>query len=137
MGAARRGWDMRLTWSGYLRLMGVTLGFWAWSAMTFLFYARAFPADDRFGTIVVAGAFLLTWGLSFLAPFAPQGIGVFEVSLALVLGVEGVAGMAVVWGGYRIIIGARDIMAAGLAEWITARRGTRAARVSLKQGGEQ
>lgn len=138
--AARRGWDMRLTWPGYLRLMGVTLGFWAWSAMTFLFYARAFPADDRFGTIVVAGAFLLTWGLSFLAPFAPQGIGVFEVLLALMLGVGGVeevAGMAVVWGGYRIIIGTRDVLAAGLAEWISARRGVRTARVALKQGGEQ
>ena len=133
--AAKRGWEMRLTWSGYLRLMGITLGFWTWSAMTFLFYARAFPADDRCGNIAVAGAFLLTWGLSFLAPFAPQGIGVFEVSLALVLGGEGVAGMAVVWGGYRIIIGTRDILAAGLAEWITARREMRTARTGSEQGG--
>lgn len=134
--AARRGWELRLTWSGYWRLMGITLLFWAWSAMTFLFYMRAFPADDRFGTILAAGAFLLTWGLSFLAPFAPQGIGVFEVLLALMLGVEEVAGMAVVWGGYRIIIGTRDILAAALAELLASRRGARAGREE-EEGGEE
>ena len=138
--ADRRGWDLRLTWAGYWRLMGITLLFWAWSAMTFLFYVRAFPADDRFGTIMMAGAFLLTWGLSFLAPFAPQGIGVFEVLLALMLGVEGtagLAGMAVVWGGYRIIIGTRDILAAALAELLTTRREAREGRAEEKPVGDE
>ena len=123
--AARRGVEFSLTWRGYLKLLGVNLFFWGWSAVTFLLYLRAFPATDSYRTILVVGGFLLTWGIGFLAPFAPQGIGVFEVSMATVLQAEGVVGTAVVLGGYRLVLLARDLVATSIAELIATRRALR------------
>ena len=123
--AARRGVEFSLTWRGYLKLLGVNLLFWGWSAVTFLLYLRAFPAADSYRTSLVVGGFLLTWGIGFLAPFAPQGIGVFEVTMATVLQAEGVVGMAVVLGGYRLVLLARDLIATSTAELIATRRALR------------
>ena len=74
------------------------------------------------------GGFLLTWGAGFLAPFAPQGIGVFEVSMAAVLSAESAAGTAVVLGGYRLVLLARDLIAAPAAELVDVRRSLRRPR---------
>ena len=123
--AARRGVEFSLDWRGYLKLLGVNLFFWGWSAVTFLLYLRAFPATDSYRTVLVIGGFLLTWGIGFLAPFAPQGIGVFEVAMATVLQAEGVAGTAVVLGGYRLVLLARDLIATSTAEVIATRRALR------------
>ena len=123
--AARRGVEFSLTWRGYLKLLGVNLCFWGWSALTFLLYFRAFPATDSYRTVLVIGGFLLTWGIGFLAPFAPQGIGVFEVTMATVLQADGVAGTAVVLGGYRLVLLARDLIATSIAELIATRRALR------------
>ncbi len=120
--AARRGMDFSLGWRGYLQLMGINGVFWAWSALTFLLYLRAFPATDTYRTILVVGGFLLTWGIGFLAPFAPQGIGVFEMSMTTVLAADEVAGTAVVLGGYRLVLLARDLIATAIAESIATRR---------------
>lgn len=123
--AARRGVEFSLTWRGYLKLLGVNLFFWGWSAVTFLLYLRAFPAADSYRTVLVVGGFLLTWGIGFLAPFAPQGIGVFEVTMATVLQAEGMVGMAVVLGGYRLVLLTRDLIATSAAELIATRRALR------------
>ena len=123
--AARRGIEFSLTWRGYLQLLGVNVVFWGWSAVTFLLYLRAFPATDTYRTVLVVGGFLLTWGIGFLAPFAPQGFGVFEVAMATVLQAEGVGSTAVVLGGYRLVLIARDLIATSAAEFMATRRGLR------------
>ncbi len=123
--AARRGVEFSLTWRGYMQLIAVNVVFWGWSALTFLLYLRAFPSADPYRTALVTGGFLLTWGAGFLAPFAPQGIGVFEVSMTAVLSAEAVAGTAVVLGGYRLVLLARDLIAAPAAELVAARRARR------------
>jgi len=123
--AARRGYTFSLDWRGYLRLVLINLVFWGWSALTFLLYLRAFPSADPFRTLLVVGGFLLTWGIGFLAPFAPQGIGVFEISMATVLQAEGLAGTAVVLGGYRLVLLARDIFVTPVAEFIATRSALR------------
>ena len=120
--AARRGIEFALDWRGYLRLIGINVVFWGWSAVTFLLYLRAFPAADEFRTLLVVGGFLLTWGIGFLAPFAPQGIGMFELTMATVLQAEGVARTVVVLGGYRLVLLARDFMATSTAELIATRQ---------------
>ena len=133
--AARRGVEFSLSWRGYLKLLGVNLFFWGWSAVTFLLYLRAFPAADSYRTVLVIGGFLLTWGIGFLAPFAPQGIGVFEVTMATVLQAEEVAGMAVVLGGYRLVLLTRDLIATSTAELIATRRALRGSgRKVTRQG---
>lgn len=123
--AARRGIEFALDWRGYLRLIGINVVFWGWSAVTFLLYLRAFPAADEFRTLLVVGGFLLTWGIGFLAPFAPQGIGVFELTMATVLQAEGIARTVVVLGGYRLVLLARDFVATSTAEFIATRQALR------------
>ena len=123
--AARRGIEFALDWRGYLRLIGINVVFWGWSAVTFLLYLRAFPAADEFRTLLVVGGFLLTWGIGFLAPFAPQGIGVFELTMATVLQAEGIAPTVVVLGGYRLVLVARDFIATSAAELIATRQALR------------
>lgn len=123
--AARRGVVFSLTWRGYLKLVGINLVFWGWSALTFVLYLRSFPVADPYRTVLVVGGFLLTWGIGFLAPFAPQGIGVFEVGMATVLRAEEVVGMAVVLGGYRLVLLARDVIATSVAELIATRTALR------------
>ncbi len=123
--AARRGIEFSLDWQGYLRLIGINVVFWGWSAVTFLLYLRAFPAADEFRTLLVVGGFLLTWGIGFLAPFAPQGIGVFELTMATVLQADGIARTVVVLGGYRLVLLARDFVATSTAEFIATRQALR------------
>ena len=123
--ASRRGIELALDWRGYLRLVGINVAFWGWSAVTFLLYLRAFPAADEFRTLLVVGGFLLTWGIGFLAPFAPQGIGVFELTMATVLQAEGMTRTVVVLGGYRLVLLARDLIATSTAEFIATRQALR------------
>ena len=128
--AARRGVCLSMAWGGYLRLIGVSVCFWGWSAVVFLLYLRAFPAADGFGTVRSAGSFMLSWAAGFLSVVAPQGIGVTEVSLAALLragadGVQSLADLAVILGGYRVVLAGRDLLAAATGELIATRRARR------------
>lgn len=103
-----------LTWSRLARLIGAIGLFWVWSGGVFAFYTSAFPDLTDRSLPVVAAAYMVAWGVGWLAPFAPQGLGVFEVALLALLGGGG-AGLAVVLGGYRALIAVRDGIAAGVA----------------------
>lgn len=106
----------RISWSDYLGVVVTTLVFWLWSALTFVAYLRAFPISDGLGVPLVVGGFLFAWGVGFLAFVAPQGLGVFELTLASLLVNQGVAETVVLIGGYRVVILVRDAIAAALAE---------------------
>ena len=142
--AARRGVRLTMTWGGYLRLIGVSVCFWGWSAATFLLYLRAFPAADGFGAVRSAGSFMLSWAAGFLSVVAPQGIGVTEVSLAGLLqankeGAQSLAELAVILGGYRLVLAVRDLTAAAAGEVTArarARRGSREARAEATKGDD-
>ena len=126
--AARRGVSLKITWSGYARLAMTECAYWAWAAATFVLYLRAFPAADGFGALHLAGAFMVAWALGFLAVFAPQGLGVAEISLVglLAAGDDGTGiVLAVLFGGYRLLLAARDVLAASAAEIISRRRAQR------------
>lgn len=125
--AARRNAQMdRLSWRSYLNVLGAVALFWAWSAATFSLYVRAFPAADGFDLPSIVGGFLFSWGVGFLAFVAPQGIGVFEVTLASVLADDAIATTALLIGGYRVVILIRDAVATAAAEVIASRRAGRA-----------
>ena len=103
----------QLGWAAYGRLLGWMAAFWALSAVAFTVYLGAFPDITVPQPVTVAGAFLVAWGVGTLAVFAPQGLGVFEVTLAaLLVGRPGV-GMAVVVGGFRALVVVRDVIAFG------------------------
>ncbi len=128
--ANRRGVDITMTWGGHLRLVGVSVGFWTWSAAAFMLYLRAFPVTDELETVRSAGAFMLSWGVGFLSVIAPQGIGVAEGSLAALLDTHrlgnqeagNLTDLVVILGGYRLVLLVRDLIAAAGAEIIATAR---------------
>ncbi|MBW3573441.1 MAG: flippase-like domain-containing protein [Actinobacteria bacterium] len=120
------GGGPRLGWAAFAGLVGWLALFWISSAAMFVAYVRAFPAVTAVlpGVLGVAGAFLVTRVLGMLAVFAPQGLGVFEVALAALLGAgaatqevgAGVAELVVVVAGFRLLILVRDGLAVAVAE---------------------
>jgi len=120
---ARRGARFAVDWGDYLRVLGVSIGYWIWAGLTFVLYLRAFPEADLLPAVEIAGAFMVSWALGFLTLIAPQGFGVAELSLAAILAVEGHSGVALaaIFAGYRVVLIARDIVAAGTAEIISTR----------------
>jgi len=100
-----------LSWRRHLRLLAWMAVFWSYSAMTFSVYLAAFPGVAVGSPLEVAGSFMLAWGVGFLAPFAPQGAGVFEVTVAALLTRDAVAGVAVIVAGYRALMAVRDALA--------------------------
>lgn len=101
---------------------------WLGAAAAFAVYLLAFPALDLPSLPVVAGSFLLAWSVGFLAIVAPQGAGVFEVTVvALLGGSDAAATLAVVVGGYRGLTLVRDLLATALAS-VRQVRGGRSAQ---------
>ena len=116
-----RGTEYReLTWSLHLRLIGWTALMWVWLAFNFVLYLVAFPAIHVGGPVEVAGAYMIAWGVGWLAIFAPQGVGVFEATLSSILTGHAAAGLALVIGGYRAVIAVRDGL--GFAAVLITRR---------------
>ena len=113
--AHRRGTDLpspvgRPTLIG---LAGVNAGYWLVIGTVFWLYASAFGLEVAL--LPTQGAFMVAWGVGFLSPFAPQGIGVFELVLAALL--EGTfADLIAVVAGFRALLLVRDAAVWGVAE---------------------
>lgn len=110
---------VRLRWATYAELCAHMVAFWAASAVAFVAYLHAFPALDLPALVQVAGQFLLAWAAGFVAVFAPQGAGVFEVSMAALLAAGApTAALGLVIAGYRGLVAVRDVLALlFLATW--------------------
>ncbi|WP_296671308.1 hypothetical protein [Sulfuricaulis sp.] len=92
--------------------------FWAFAVAAFLLYLHAFPGWAlSVSWLQIGGAYLLAWGLGFLAVFAPQGVGVFEAVLAnLISDSLPLATTAVLISGFRLIM-----LCADTAVWFASR----------------
>lgn len=111
----------------YLAALATMLAFWMLTATAFVIYWSAFPDLELHGHLLdLYGAFLLAWAVGFVAVFAPQGIGVFEMVAAVLLrGELPLAGMAVLVAGFRAATLAGDALAFMLGRlvcWTTASR---------------
>lgn len=116
--AKRRGRDdpPRLDGQAYLRLLSWTIAYWIWTSANFVIYLWVFPDLTSGPAWVLAGAFMVAWGVGFLTPIAPQGIGVFEVTLAALLVTGGITEVAVILGGFRAVMLVRDALATAAGE---------------------
>lgn len=85
--------------------------FWMLASAAFVSYLHAFPGwAQSVSWLRISGAYLLAWGLGFLAVFAPQGVGVFETVLASLISNSLTVGTIVVLvGGFRIIMFSADV----------------------------
>lgn len=101
----------RISLLAYLKCVLLVLVFWGGAAASFLFYLSAFPASTgNYGAIEMAGIYLFSWGVGFLAIFAPQGIGVFEfVASELMVTPIGFMGLAALIAGFRVIVLVADL----------------------------
>lgn len=97
----------------YGRSAAVVAASWLIACLSFWFFLRSFPELRADAVLVdVAGAYLLSWSAGFIAFFAPQGVGVFEVTVATLLpSGQSVAHSAVLFAGFRLVILAADCVA--------------------------
>ena len=105
------GGESRLAIAAYLQSIVLVLVFWVGAATAFLLYLNAFPASTGpYSSIEIAGIYLFSWGVGFLAIFAPQGIGVFElVASELMASPIGFMGLAALIAGFRVVVLIADI----------------------------
>ncbi len=105
------GGENRLAVAAYLRSIALVLVFWVGAAAAFLLYLNAFPdSTGPYSSIEMAGIYLFSWGVGFLAIFAPQGIGVFElVASELMASPIGFMGLAALIAGFRVVVLIADI----------------------------
>jgi hypothetical protein len=110
-----------LSGASYVRFALWMVGYWIWAAATFSFYLEAFPDIGDWPILEVSGSFMIAWGTGFLAPIAPQGLGVFEGALTALLGVG--TDVFIVVAGYRALLVIRDVVANAVAELSSRRSG--------------
>jgi len=102
----------RLSVVAYSKSTATVALFWAGATIAFLLYLSAFPATTlEYSHLEMAGVYLFSWGVGFLAIFAPQGIGVFElVASELMDGPIGFMGLAALIAGFRVVVLVADIL---------------------------
>jgi glycosyltransferase 2 family protein len=97
---------------GYLLGGAVGVAFWIGASWSFLCFIQSMPESSVSAeSFEVMGVYLLSWGIGFIALFAPQGIGVSEYVSSLLLphGVE--AGvMVALLAGFRVVVLAADLL---------------------------
>ncbi|MDZ7751190.1 MAG: hypothetical protein U5S82_05920 [Gammaproteobacteria bacterium] len=101
----------------YLKVVATVVLFWLVATMAFLLYMSGFPSLSMETSVAdLGGSYLFSWGVGYLAFFAPQGVGVFEASLAGMLDNEtSFQGLLVVVAGFRLVA-----LVADIAAWLTA-----------------
>jgi hypothetical protein len=91
---------------------------WCAAAAAFVLFVSSFRALAlETPYLETAAAYLFSWGVGFVAVFAPQGVGVFEVMAGeLLRGSLALGGVAVLLAGFRLVIFIAD-----LAGWAVGR----------------
>jgi hypothetical protein len=90
----------------YLLVVALVGVYWILAAAAFVAYVSAYSSLALQSSILETGAaYLLSWGIGFLAVFAPQGIGIFEVVASdLLRGGGSFTGIAALLAGFRLAI---------------------------------
>ncbi|MFC1878016.1 hypothetical protein ACFL2E_12220 [Thermodesulfobacteriota bacterium] len=95
----------------YFQVICVTAIFWIIASGSFLLYVMSFSiitVDTSY--LQIAAIYIFSWGIGYLAIFAPQGIGVFEVVAGKALTLPLNLGGAVAFiAGFRIVVFLADI----------------------------
>jgi hypothetical protein len=98
----------------YGRLVVVMVAYTLWSGLSFAVFLMAFPRIDV-SPLRAGGAYLVAWVLGYVAVWAPQGAGVADVATAAMLTSGAVAPLALLIGGFRVVILVRDVIVASAA----------------------
>lgn len=96
----------------YLPSIPVVVLFWAVASTAFLFYMKTLLSVRTLSEwIGIAGAYLFSWGVGFIAVFAPQGVGVFELVFSGVVRSSIPAGALIgLIAGFRLVVLVADTL---------------------------
>jgi hypothetical protein len=99
--------------AGFAAAVLASAAFWVLASLAFTCYWAAYPTDATTALLArVPGAYMLAWAAGFAAVFAPQGVGVFEATIGMLLkGTIPLAGTALIAAGFRVVILAADLLA--------------------------
>jgi len=102
----------RINYHLYLACIGIYVSAWTLLATAFVCYLRAFPlAFSEVSSLQVGGTYLFAWAIGFIAIFAPQGLGVFELVAGHLLIVPiSLGSMATLIAGFRVVVLVVDIV---------------------------
>ncbi len=97
----------------YIGSILVVMLTWCVASAAFVLFVSSFSALSlEMPILEIAAAYLFSWGVGFVAVFAPQGIGVFEVMAGeLLRGSLALSGVAVLLAGFRAVIFTADLLA--------------------------
>jgi hypothetical protein len=104
--------DVEFPSRAYLAVTALAGMYWLVAATAFVSYVHAYSSLALQSSLIETGAvYLLSWGIGFLAVFAPQGIGIFEVVAAdLLRGSGSLTSIAALLAGFRLVILVADAM---------------------------
>ncbi len=103
--------DAHLSSKHYLVGMLVLFFYWIGAGLSFFIYVLSMPSlEGALGVIEIMGVYLFSWGIGFLALFAPQGIGVSEYVASLLMpGTLTPSVMITLLASFRVIILIADL----------------------------
>ena len=106
----------------YGRLVFITVVYWLALMLTFIVFMRAMSIASDVSPAMLGGGYALAWVVGWLAPFAPQGIGVFETTLSAILGNENIVDLTVAIIGFRAVLLVRDLLSTAVGTVLGVRR---------------
>ena len=97
----------------YIAVIAFANVYWIVAASAFVMYVSAYSSLTIQSSPLESGAaYLFSWGIGYLAVFAPQGIGVFEIVAAeLMRGAGSLTSVAALLAGFRLVIMVADTLA--------------------------
>lgn len=103
--------------AAYYRAAALLAVYWIVAAAAFICYLAAFPAVLKTASLMEVGVtYLFSWGVGYVAVFAPQGIGIFEVVAGKLFNAPlSLGGTAALMAGFRLVILAADVIVWGLS----------------------
>ena len=103
----------KVKFASYFKGILIIILFWSFASASFLLFVSSF-----LGNLVVPawlqiiGVYLFSWGIGFLAIFAPQGVGVFEIVAASVMPISlpfNFNALVVLVAGFRLVVVFADL----------------------------
>lgn len=107
------GRNIRMSPGHYIVSILVVCLLWCVCSTAFVMFVSSFAGLLLETSLLeTAAAYLFSWGVGFLAVFAPQGIGVFEVTAGeLLSGALSLGGVAFLLAGFRAVVFTADLLA--------------------------
>jgi hypothetical protein len=110
------GKQTQLSLGTYLQAIGIAIVYWIVTSIAFILFLSAFPGSAQTSSVIeTAGAYLFSWGVGYIAIFAPQGLGIFEAVTSNILQTSlSIGALAFLIAAFRLVI-----LIADFASWGT------------------